>query len=96
MKQAVSNGVLGILVAMMFVVVPPHAHAWSVKSLYPTPMDPAMPSSERAQAMVSDSAPMLSPLRRAHQESLQRSWKGFASSTERGKSIEATSRAYRH
>lgn len=65
---------IGIGAALFFAASA--AHAWAVKSYYPTALSPTMPDKEQAIRIRSESPTLLRALRSAHRDSLQRSWTG--------------------
>lgn len=54
------------------------AHAWEVKSYYPTGLTPTLPDAEEAQRLISQPPRLLNTIRQAHRQSLQTGWKGVA------------------
>jgi hypothetical protein len=65
---------IGVALAVPLLAASPSVGAWGPSAFYPTPMEPLMPSPERAQELRVQAPGVLEPLAHAHWQSARRGW----------------------
>jgi hypothetical protein len=65
---------IGVALAVPLLAASPSVVAWGPSAFYPTPVDPLMPSPERAQQLRVQTPGVLEPLAHAHWQSARRGW----------------------
>lgn len=75
MKHVLSV-MLSAVLTVPLLTASPSLLAWGPSALYPTPMDPLMPSPERAQQLRLEIPRVLETLRQAHRQSASQEWTG--------------------